>query len=471
MTWLDAALEETALGPDFDSLETFRSHIDPEWIEDALKLSGKATMRKRRLPADQVLWLVLGMAMMRDRPIEEVATKLELVLPDREDKTIAKSSIAQARQRLGDEPVRWLFERCSKQWAHESAAKHRWRGLAVYGVDGTTMRVPDSDPNREHFGLAPGYRADSGYPLARVVVLMTLRSHLLAAAKITPYTTSELACAEALWSEIPNDSLTLVDRNYLAARVLVGLRAGGENRHWLTRAKSNSKWTVLESLGPKDDLIEVKVSSEARRKDPSLPKSYVARAIGYRHPSSKGQQWLLTSLTDSDEYPAAELVELYHERWELEIGYDEVKTHMLEREEAIRSRTVTGVYQELWGILLAFNLVRLEMEKIAEEVDVPPSRISFMAALRLIRDEWMWSTVTAPGSIPKKLRRMRDRVAACLLPPRRSDRRFRREVKIKMSKFPKKPRGSSTKAQRGASKAKRSRERTPGATQARNGPK
>ena len=113
---------------------------------------------------------------------------------------------------------------------------------------------------------------------------------------------------------------------------------------------------------------------------------------------------------------------------------------MLEREEAIRSRTVAGVKQELWGILLAFNLVRLEMERIADEADVPPSRISFTMALRLIRDEWLWCAIASPGSIPKKLQRMRQQVARFVLPPRRSDRRFRREVKIKMSSYPKKTR-------------------------------
>lgn len=440
MTWLDTALEETAASPNLDSLTTFQTHLDPEWIEEALTATGTATLRRRRLPAEQVLWLVLGMAMMRNRPIDEVASKLDLALPDRADKPLAKSSIVAARKRLGEEPVRWLFERCAKHWAHASAADHAWRGLSIYAADGTTLRVPDSDENRAHFGLARGPRADSAYPMVRLVAVMAVRSHLLAAASFGPYGDSEHQLALELWKGIPDNSLTIVDRNFLAAKFLLGLQSNGSDRNWLIRAKSTSSWTELEALGPNDVLVEFKVSSEARRKDPSLPETYVARAIRYQHPDSKGPQWLLTSLTDHERYPAAELVQLYHERWEIEIGYDEVKTHMLEREEAIRSRTVVGVKQELWGILLAFNLVRFEMEKIAEEADVAPSRISFMAALRLIRDEWMWCAIASPGSIPKKLRRMRERVAEFVLPPRRSDRRFRREVKIKMSKFPKKRR-------------------------------
>ena len=62
--------------------------------------------------------------------------------------------MTQARERLGDEPIRWLFERCAEVWAHASARRHAWRGLAVYGVDGTTLRLPDSDANREHFGCS-----------------------------------------------------------------------------------------------------------------------------------------------------------------------------------------------------------------------------------------------------------------------------------------------------------------------------
>src|SRR5579872_2078030 len=89
--------------------------------------------------------------------------------------TLAKSAVAQARARLGDEPMKWLFERCSSRWGHESARRHAWRGLAMYGVDGTTIRLPDSKENREHFGSQRGREETlSGYPLARLVTLMAL---------------------------------------------------------------------------------------------------------------------------------------------------------------------------------------------------------------------------------------------------------------------------------------------------------
>jgi IS4 transposase len=85
---------------------------------------------------------------------------------------------------------------------------------------------------------------------------------------------------------------------------------------------------------------------------------------------------------DAEAYPAKDLAAVYHERWELEIGYDEIKTELLLQKESLRSKSVVGVYQEMWGILLAYNLVRLEMERVADEAKVEPTRISFVAALR-----------------------------------------------------------------------------------------
>jgi hypothetical protein len=438
MTSLAEALIQTADFPQRESLETFRASIDPEWIEQALLATGAATLRRRRLPAEQVIWLVLGMALLRDRPIMEVLSKLDLAMPDTDgDTTVASSSIAKARQRVGAEPLQWLFRRCSRQWALESAKKNTWRKLSLFALDGTTLRVADSEQNREYFGPTGSHRGDSGYPLVRVAALITARSHLLLASNFGPYTNSEHALAETLWPEIPDDSLTLVDRNFLAAKILVGISGGGNNRHWLMRAKKNTKWRIVKSFGRYDKLVELDVSSPARKADPTLPKIIVARAIGYRHPGSKGRQWLLTSLIDAREYPAQELIVVYHERWEIELSYDEVKTHLLIREETIRSKTVDGVNQEIWGVLLTYNLIRLEMEKIADEAEISPSRISFVMAMRYIRDEWMWCAIASPGSIPAKLRKMRSNVLAFVLSPRRSERRYPRVVKMSNIKYAK----------------------------------
>ncbi len=132
MSWLASALEETAEYPHPESLDRFRKSIDPAWIEEALAATGTATLRKRRLPAEQVIWLVLGMALLRDLPIANVVSKLDLALPKRNgDTDVAPSSVVQARNRIGEAPLRWLFKRCSRQWAEDSARVNLARPVGV----------------------------------------------------------------------------------------------------------------------------------------------------------------------------------------------------------------------------------------------------------------------------------------------------------------------------------------------------
>lgn len=421
-----------------EKIQDLRRNIDPEWILNALHATGTASLRRRRLPAEQVVWLVIGMALMRNRPITDVVAKLDLALPG-PSPSVAPSTVAEARARLRAEPMEWLFSICADKWVHSSARQHAWRGLALYGADGTILRVPDSSANAEFFGRSRSVRGESAYPLVRVVGLMALRSHLLASVTFGTYESSEMAYAAKLWSMVPNDSLTVVDKLYFSAKILIPLARDGQNRHWLIRARKDLKWRVLQHLGPREAVVEMEVSNEARRMDPSLPKTWTMRAITYQRKGFRPQT-LLTSLLDAETYPATELAAIYHERWELELGYDEIKTEMLDRQEAIRSQSPVGVQQELWGLFLAYNLVRLEIERAAEEAGVEPVRISFVAALRLICDEWLWCAIASPGAIPKHLHNLRASLKTLILPPRRSKRRYPRAVKRKMSNYPRKRR-------------------------------
>jgi hypothetical protein len=415
----------------------FQASIDPSWVLEALTATGTATLRRRRFPAEQVIWLVLGMALFRDLPIVEVVRDLALVLPGSGAGRIAASAVMQARARLGASPLRWLFEKCAEIWAKASADRHRWRGLAVFGADGTTVRVPDSPENRAEFGAGNG-RTVGGYPMVRIVTLMVLRSHLLLAARLGPYRVSERKHARDLWPSVPDDSVVVADRNFLYARDLWPLQSGGTNRHWLSRARKNNKWRVVRRLGQGDALTEVLVNREARRQEPSLPERWTMRAIRYRRRGFR-EQTLLTSLLDPVKYPAQEIVALYHERWEIELGFDEVKTEMLEREEAIRSKTPVGVEQELWGLALAYNLVRLEMEHAAEIAGVPPTRMSFARCLGAIRIHLLRFAAISPGKLARAVEALHSELAeSYVLPPRRTERLYPRAVKIKMSSYPRK---------------------------------
>lgn len=420
-------------------------HLEPGWVEEALLSTGTATIRRRRMPAEQTVWLVLGMAVMRDMPITTVARQLDIALPAADGaRTVASSALTQARARLGAEPMEWLFLRSAEEWAHRSAGADRWRGLGLYGVDGTTLRVADSAENRKHFGSQDCGRHEggrdegvSGYPLMRMVVVMALRSHLLAAATFGPYGVDERVYATSLWETVPDHSLVLVDRLHLQASVLVPLMTKGTDRHWITRAKATTSYKTIRRLGAGDELVEFTVRREARVKDPTLPTHFDARVIRYQRKGYKPQS-LITSLLDEKRYPASEVRALYHERWEIELGFGEIKTDMLERLETIRSKSPAAVEQEMWGLLLAYNLIRLEMQRIAAELEVAPIRISFVATLRECVEQWHFAAMASPGTMPGRLATMTDRLRNFVLPPRRPERTFPRAVKIKMSNYARK---------------------------------
>ena len=167
---LDSALDVVAAYADGDRLEGLKRHIDPIWIEEALEWSGTVTLRRRRLPAEQVLWLVIGMGLMRAASIERVVDALELALPDRKRTLIAKSAISQARKRLSDDPLAYLFTVSAAEWAGRSADSDRWRHLALYGMDGKTLKeamVPGTIGLAEELGrLVRETRAAHGNAIA-----------------------------------------------------------------------------------------------------------------------------------------------------------------------------------------------------------------------------------------------------------------------------------------------------------------
>jgi len=433
-----------------EAFASLGAHLCPEWLTEALAAGhcGEhlAEMRKRKLPVEQALWLVIGMALFRDRSIEAVAQHLSLVLPRPGPRDgIARSGLPQARKRLGAGPMEHLFNLTGNAWGLAAADTDRWHGLSLMGIDGTCLRVADTPENERAFSRpGSGDRAASGYPQIRLVGLMALRSHTLAALSFGGFNEGEQTLVKPLWETIPDHSLSILDRNFLSWGALHELHSTGAERHWLLRTKKNLTYRTLRRLGPGDELVEITTRSEARREYPELPKTFLARVISYQVKGFKRQK-LITSMLDPERYPAEEMAALYHVRWEIEVAYDEIKTHMLEREEALRSRSPELVRQELYGIAIAYNLVRCEMARVAAELGIPPTRISFRNALLSIRNFCLWAWSSSPGALPRLFGSLDSELRLLVLPERRPDRRYPRHVKIKMSNYARN-RGKSARA-------------------------
>src|SRR5437867_6742557 len=246
------------------SFEQFSAAIDPAWIAEVLAATGTASVRRRKLPAEHVVWLVIGMGLFHDRTIAQVVQHLDLVLPARNggQGRVTNAAIVQARDQLGAKPLAALFAQTAAVWATTAADATRWRGLAVYGLDGTTLRVADTPDNVTRFGR-PGSRhgEGAGYPQLRLVALSVLRHHLVAAAALGPYRTSEVILATSLWATVPAHALVILDRGFCSYALFHALAEPARHRHWLVRAKMGRtalKAQAVRRLGPGDHLVDLK---------------------------------------------------------------------------------------------------------------------------------------------------------------------------------------------------------------------
>jgi hypothetical protein len=422
------------------AFEFASQNIEANWIEDALQETGMKSIRRRKLPSDVVAWLVIAMAIFRDRSIAAVLSHLGLAQGD--DMVggrgkVAPAAIPQARQRVGPKPIEAIFRKSVQVWSEKLADLDCWKGFRIYAVDGTSLNVADTEENHNHIGRPKSGRSTASYPKLRMVAISQPRSHLIVDMSFGAFAKSEYELAEPMWDRIAPNSITIVDRGFLSYELLQRLYKKDESKHWLIRSKSNTKWKTLKNFGPGDQLVELKVSSHARRKDPGLPRSIQARAIQYTRPGFR-TQILLTSLADPTICKAQEIVELYHDRWEIELAFDEQKTHMQERKEALRSKKPACVEQEVWGIAVAYNVIRLMMANVAKENGVPPNRISFWNTLLLIRAFALSAWFVAPGTIPRMYNDLTSNMRSILILPQRKPRSNPRMVKRKMSGFQKK---------------------------------
>ncbi|QOK91961.1 IS4 family transposase [Ralstonia pseudosolanacearum] len=426
MSLLQSALRQTL--PQVPSrLDELGALIDPEWIEQALQSSGKATIRRRKLPAEHAIWLVIGLALFRNRPLWQVVQQLDLSLEGQP--LPAPSASVQARQRLGEEPLAVLFGLLTQAW---SRAQPNPGGLRVLAVDGVVWSAPDTPENREQLGSCHTKHGPLPWPQIRAACLMDTRSHELLDAKLGGMSHGELTLAAQLRGE--DHSLTLFDRADFSAAFLLAWQGAGQQRHWLMRAKDNLRYEVLEQLAPGDVLVRMPVSPQARKQHPQLPIHWQARLIEVNVAGRLRR--FITSLLDHRAHPAQVLAKLYCQRWEIELGFREIKQSLQEGEPVLRSKRPELVRQELWGVLIAYTLLRRWMREMANALELEPQRISFHTASYAIVNLLNIPSLDSAATLPKQLAALLAQSRYFVLPPRRTERSCPRVVKNRAHKFP-----------------------------------
>lgn len=407
--------------------------IDLSWIEQALAATGKASIRRRRLPAERVVWLVIGLALFRNQPIWHVVRQLDLVL-DTPKPVCVSSAAVQARQRLGDEPLAHLFKQLTQAWgAQRDDQDPGLNGLRLLAVDGVVWSAPDTPENREGLGCCANQHGVGYWPQLRAVCLMDTHSHELMDAQLGAMTQGELTLAASL--DVPDQSITVFDRAYFSAAFLLDWQTQGTDRHWLMRAKDNLRHEVVASHAKGDFTIRMPVSQRARKLAPGLPLWWQARLIEVTLAGRTRR--FITSLDDPRRYPAKQLAALYCQRWEIELGFCEIKQSLQAGQFVLRSKQPALVRQEIWGVLIAYTLLRRQMRLMAQHLNVPPVRIGFHVAAIAIIDLLRFAPLASAATLPKRLSLLYEQARIFVLLPRRP-RSCPRVVKHRASKYPRK---------------------------------
>lgn len=376
---------------DFISLGVISRTITSEEIARVLRETGRESERQRKLPMHVMVYYVIALALYMDASYGEVLRCLLeglewLGLPVKPIRMVQKSSISRARARLGVEPVQQLYAELVGPVASRETQGAWYRNRRLVSIDGSTLDVADTPENEDAFGRPGAARGTAGFPKLRFVSLVENGTHVLFASRHGPYRgTSEQALALKVLPSLEADMLCLADRGFFNFKLWNQALQSGSDLLW--RAPNNTVLPCIERLEDGSFLSQLYPSQNDRRRGRH---GLVVRVIefefeGLAHPTDGPLYRLVTTLLDPTEAPALELAALYHERWEIETAFDELKIHLRGRAIVLRSRTPDLVCQEFYGLLLAHYAVRDLMHEAALGAKLDPDDVSFVHAIRVVR--------------------------------------------------------------------------------------
>jgi len=383
-----AELPKGARITDFISLGVISKTFPLDKIKKILNQTGKASQRQRDLPAHVVIYYVIALALYMQSSYREVLRCLLeglqwLKEPGEKIRVTGKSGISQARSRLGWEPIEGLHDEIVKPIANEKTKGAWYRDWRLVSLDGSTMDIADTQENREAYGRPGASRGKSAYPQLRFVSLVENGTHGLFGTRMGPHSTGEITLAKDVLPNIKPGMLCLADRHFLGFKLWEQARATGAELLW--RGKKNLSLPRLKCFEDGSYLSVIYPSLRDRR---HKTKGVEIRVIEYTLEGVSGAEpfyRLFTTILDPEKAPAHELAALYHERWEIETAFDELKTHLRGSRIVLRSKTPALVKQEFYGLLLAHYAIRGLMHEAALKGDTDPDTLSFTHAVRVIR--------------------------------------------------------------------------------------
>ena len=349
----------------------------------------RASRRIRDLPAAVVVYYVMALSLFPSVGYQSVLQWLLCGLQwlnAGQFRISGKGSLSRARQRLGEEPMRRIFERMAPPLCNPGLPGTCWKGLHLVAVDGSTLALQDTASNDAAFGRSSNQNGKAAYPLARFVILAEAGTHLVFAANLGRYKQSEIKLAGDVLKCLRSGMLCLADRLFPGYELWKKAAASGA--HLLWRAKASLPLKRVRELADGSWLARW-LPADKRKRD---PEGLVVRVVEYRLGGGDGEIYrLLTTLLDPEFAEARELAAMYPQRWEVELTIKEGKNVMRDGRATLRSKVPALVRQEFWGALLAHHLVRRMMALAALRRGVDPDHLSFSRSIEIIK-----STQTGP---------------------------------------------------------------------------
>lgn len=430
----------------------------------ALDQTGKWEKRKRALGALVRITLVVFLPLYRSLSIQNVLKKVLNLLREIEPGlslvAVTPEAVCHGRKRLGVEPLALLFD----AFAVEVRPAASFLGLRTWGYDGVRFTLPDTPLNVTAYGRPKASRGKAAFPQMLAVALVDTQSHQIRDVAMGRCTDSERELARKFVPHLGAKDLVMKDRGCSSVGQFAAFMSNGT--HVLGRIAKSWKPKKIRQLSDGSWLVQIEGYDDTGSKKAKQDRQRRKKGVVGRRKRKGGQRKtagtntrrlivlqmrmieyqvgrsekcrLLTDLLDPEKFPALELAREYHRRWECELTYDELKTHLSTvphgtLHTVFRSKTPDGVKQEAYGTFITYNLIRRLMVEAGETHGVPPLEISFVGTVEAIKDAAPRFEAVSSRRRDVLIRQLLEDIAACRNARPRRPRWNPREVKIKMS--------------------------------------
>jgi hypothetical protein len=369
-------------------------------VSAALDSCGHVDVRRRALPGEVTVKVVLGLGLFSTQGYDSVLAKVypAVAAPAPGGAVPSGPALSQARTRVDEKVFQTLFQSTAARPEPAPVIGASAFGLELTVFDGTTFDLADTDEMRKCFATPTGGR----HPQARAVTLTACGTRKVRAAAVGSYATSEQELVDTLVDQLTADTLNLADRNFFSMARYLAFAATGAHLAW--RVKNSNKQLpakVIATLPDSSQMVRLHESdgmlARRRRKagDHSLPRlpDTIARLVEFdlfvkdeRGRTRRSRFRILTTLLDHHAYPAQAIAAVYAERWQAELAYYRIKVTLRGNGIVLRGQTPNLAKQEIWALLCVYNALCDLATQTAVSLGLDPDQISFVAVLRLTRD-------------------------------------------------------------------------------------